>query len=208
MPQYASNKSNLPVGTQFVTLGGLHEYGCAPVNRLMLSIGLMLSCLAGFSAGAESGNEVTVKGGATDRPTEEILVIGERSLKSLRYEFYRLEEVYYDLFNAQNEDDEFDIYCDGETPIGSHIMQHGCRANYVSTANSQAARAQLLGMPAPSAAMVLMEKDKLMMEKLTLFTEANPALYEALVELNLAKKNYDSERKRRFGHIWGALKEY
>jgi hypothetical protein len=52
---------------------------------------------------------------------EEIVVYGNKSLVQLRLELYKAEDAVFDLFNSLNSDDEFDVHCYKEAPIGSHI---------------------------------------------------------------------------------------
>jgi hypothetical protein len=55
-----------------------------------------------------------------DRP-EEIIVFARRSLRNLQVDVYRVEDSFFDAFNALNSRDEFDIYCRAEALPGSHI---------------------------------------------------------------------------------------
>jgi hypothetical protein len=47
---------------------------------------------------------------------EEIVVYREQTLNTLRLEVYRVEEAFYDAFNAANSNDEFDITCERQSP--------------------------------------------------------------------------------------------
>ena len=70
---------------------------------------------------------------------EEIVVYGDKSLTALRQAIFRAEENFFDLFSSLNDDDDFDIRCFYETPTGTHIRHHVCRANFVTAATSAAA---------------------------------------------------------------------
>jgi hypothetical protein len=60
---------------------------------------------------------------------DEVIVEG-RSLGALRSEIIRAEEAVFARFNDINSDDEFDIDCRMEIPLGSRIPRRVCRANY------------------------------------------------------------------------------
>lgn len=60
---------------------------------------------------------------------DEVIVEG-RGLGALRAEVIRAEEVVFARFNDINSDDEFDIDCRMEIPLGSRIPRRVCRANY------------------------------------------------------------------------------
>ena len=76
-----------------------------------------------------SGNQVQVEtnnspdGGTpdSDRPIEEIQVLGSRTLYSIRMEIVDEENKIFSMFNELNSDDDFDILCDNIAPTGSHI---------------------------------------------------------------------------------------
>ena len=50
------------------------------------------------------------------------------------------QEEMYEAFNANNNDDELDIHCYREVPLGSHIHRRVCRPVFVDTATSRAGR--------------------------------------------------------------------
>ena len=60
---------------------------------------------------------------------EEVIVRGTKSLFELELESYRSENALYDLFNSLNSNDDFDVHCYREAPIGSCIKQRVCKTN-------------------------------------------------------------------------------
>lgn len=68
---------------------------------------------------------------------EEVIVRGRR-LSELRYEVQAAREHAYDLFNALNSNDEFDVYCHNERKYHSRATRRVCRARFESDASSAA----------------------------------------------------------------------
>ena len=64
-------------------------------------------------------------------PLEEIIVAAPRSLSSMRVEIRRAEENVLALFNAMNDDHDYDIRCRQEAPLGSHIPVRICNPRFV-----------------------------------------------------------------------------
>jgi hypothetical protein len=55
-----------------------------------------------------------------------------------RNEVYVAENKLFDMFNELNEDDQYDVTCIFEVPIGANIRRRVCRANYLSALKAQA----------------------------------------------------------------------
>lgn len=136
-----------------------------------------------------------------DPAVQELIVIGPRTLGGLRDELVRAEDRVHELFNALNDDDEFDIHCFMETRTGTNIAQRVCKANYVdaATANDgQAYLAFLRGEPgtAQSPAMaVLQYKNEMLREKLTALVRENAELREAVTHFAELIQNYEDARR-------------
>jgi hypothetical protein len=89
----------------------------------------LLGCAA-CAAGLASA-QAPERGGSAQAPAvgDEIIVEG-RGVGALRAEIIRAQEVVFARFNDINSDDEFDIRCEMEVPLGSRIPRRVCRANY------------------------------------------------------------------------------
>ncbi|MFL2873600.1 MAG: hypothetical protein ACJZ8M_09750 [Pseudohongiellaceae bacterium] len=74
---------------------------------------------------------------ASDRPIEEIQVLGTRTLYSIRMEIVDEENKIFSMFNELNSDDRFDILCDKIAPTGSHIQQRVCEPRFVTETRAQ-----------------------------------------------------------------------
>ncbi len=70
---------------------------------------------------------------------DEVIVPGVKP-ENLRVEIERLEMDVYDRFNALNSNDDFDIHCFKQAPTGSNIPLRTCAPNFVTRAESSAAK--------------------------------------------------------------------
>ena len=165
---------------------------------------LLAAIVVTFIAGPVTAQQDEVEE-LTQRATEseaidEITVYGERSMSSLRVEVYRAEENFFDLFSELNDDDEFDVRCFYETPTGTRIRQHVCRAQFVTEAYSaEFSRYRVnLNYPVQDPEVVVMRKSRELEEKMHALIIANPNLKQALNRYTNARTNYISERARRY----------
>lgn len=129
---------------------------------------------------------------------EEIVVYGDKSLGTLRQAIFRAEENFFDLFSSLNDDDDFDIRCFYETPSGTHIRRHVCRANFVTDATSaEAATIRTRGprYPVQDAETVIMQKKRELRVKMETLIASSPELLEALNNYTNAKQEYVCERE-------------
>ena len=92
---------------------------------LYLLVGVIPICLYGQEDENSDPNQEPQET-ASQRPIEEIRVIGERSLSNLRNEIRREEENLYRIFNELNSHDRFDIKCKTERRLGSAILIRNC----------------------------------------------------------------------------------
>lgn len=131
------------------------------------------------------------------RMIEEVIVLGSKSLFDLKLEMYRAEEALYDLFNSLNMDDDFDVHCYKEAPVGSHIKQRVCKTNFHRNLLAKASQRMMLGEPYVSPAAEIKYMNERLLHDMTVKTLENPEMLEALTRANEAKQALESERKRR-----------
>ncbi|MEM7501752.1 MAG: hypothetical protein AAF417_06895 [Pseudomonadota bacterium] len=136
-----------------------------------------------------------------DEPIEEVVVIGEKSMRTLRHAVYRAEENFFETFSRLNDDDEFDVRCFFEAPTGTRIRRHVCRANFLVAATSSEAevwRSDGPGLVAAGSSQALLErKKKELQQRVEAMVVANPELASALAEYTAAKTEHDEERAER-----------
>ncbi len=130
---------------------------------------------------------------------EEIVVYGNKSLVQLRLEYYKTEDVVFEVFNSLNSDDEFDIHCYKEAPTGSRIKKRVCKTNYVRDLTAEATRRWRQGLTISYIHPVakIQQKDKILIEEMEALVVERPELLKALNEYSDAKQVLESERQRR-----------
>lgn len=145
----------------------------------------------------EASDEGTLTVG--DDTLDELVVVGSPSLIRLKHMVYRAEESFFAAFNEFNDDDEYDVRCFYETPSGSHIRRHVCRANFVGEAESAEYLSWRLGAAAggQDARAVIMSKRRRLEEKMIALLQANPELADALANYHETKSKYEAERVKQ-----------
>jgi hypothetical protein len=158
---------------------------------VLISIGTCINALA------QEEEQAPV---APTESIEEIVVYGDKSLATLKQVVFRAEENFFEVFGSLNNDDEFDIRCFYETPTGTRIRQHVCRANFVTAATSAEAGSWMTHgpkIPVPPAQTVIMQKRRHLQEKMEMLIATHPELLEALNKYTGAKQEFDTEREKK-----------
>ena len=140
---------------------------------------------------------------------EEIVVVGEKSLLVMQKEVERAADNVFDTFNVLNTDPEFDIRCEKRAQVGTRIKQRICRPQFEYDIEAEYAEkfgdamnqgglaSQNIGMSAGAGSAKILSRKKILDEKMAAMAMENPELGQALVNLVLAERKYEAERKRR-----------
>ena len=135
---------------------------------------------------------------ASSDAIEEIIVYGYESLGQLRVDMYKAEVKVFDLFNAFNSDNEFDIHCRQESRTGTRIKKRVCKPNYIDEIiENETGSALLSGIPYKYPIARIRRKDTLLQAELDEALSEQPAMAEALREFTITKALFDSEFKDR-----------
>ena len=145
-----------------------------------------------------SPNTATSTPQASDRPIEEIQVLGTRTLYSIRMEIVDEENKIFSMFNELNSDDRFDILCDNIAPTGSHIKQRVCEPRFVTDMRARMAQDYLRGIGMLNGSSDLevetaLEREELEKEHLRIAVE-HPEYLEMLTELTNLRDTLESRR--------------
>ena len=144
---------------------------------------------------------------ASDRPIEEIQVLGTRTLYSIRMEIVDEENKIFSMFNELNSDDRFDILCDKIAPTGSHIQQRVCEPRFVTETRAQMTQDYVrgIGMLVESSAVMAetaIEREEIAREHLRIAAE-----YPEYLEMLTALTNLRATLKSRRDAQWGKLRD-
>lgn len=132
-----------------------------------------------------------------DEVVDEIIVYGERSLNRLRRDQDKAQDKVFALFNILNSDDEFDIHCANEAPIGSHIRQRICEPNFLVELRIDAVGDMARGGYYSVDFATIDKKEKELQQEMQELTVEHPDLREALNEFAEKKQHFESEYARK-----------
>ena len=68
------------------------------------------------------------------------IVIDDLSRSELRAEIEKIQNEFYRVFNASNDDDDFDIVCQSFTQTGTNISERACEPKFVTDRRGQNAK--------------------------------------------------------------------
>lgn len=154
---------------------------------------LLLSLLTASYAAAEDtpdgGDEVII---------DEVTVIGARELLSIRMEIVRAEEEITRIFNELNDDDDYDMICESERPVGTRISRRVCRARAYREAMTEDAKRAMDGLPMTGVMLNTKKHNEILQEKLRSLVMENPELEEAVVKRYVLRQKYERAHANKF----------
>jgi len=150
------------------------------------------------------GQVASAQAPASVQQLDEVTVEGQR-LYQMRQRIVAAEERFYALYNELNKNDEFDVHCANEAPLGTRLRQRVCRANFIATAEAEFAVsfvAQLAGEAgggsAKQPALVALEREPEYKATMLKVVTAHPELLRLLLERNKLEDLYNAARRKRF----------
>ena len=163
---------------------------------------IFMAALCCTYAGALQAQEaVSADADAGEREEiEEIIVHGPKSLITFRSEMEQAMEVFVGMYNDLNDNDEFDIVCIKQAPIGSRIIERTCLPQYrweFLNAESTTWIADQFQLPAFAVQKNLELDEEDLEENVRSVLNEHPQLLEAIVDYDKKVKIYQEERKRR-----------
>ena len=129
---------------------------------------------------------------------DDVVVVGEKSMADLRREVYQAEEDFYSLHNKFNTNRDFNVSCFYETPTGTRVKNHVCRARFVTKAYSSHAarnRNDLSRIANQDANPAFAEKSARFQENMEALIAANPELQAALARYNALRAQFLEQRE-------------
>lgn len=118
----------------------------SPGRTITAALLFSLTSLAGFAAENKTPEQAQAEQAgppaaiSSNREIEQIDVVGQRTLMSMRHEIIREEDNLYRLFNDLNDGDKYDIFCKTEKDTYSYIAQRACEPVFLSQLKRENAR--------------------------------------------------------------------
>jgi hypothetical protein len=167
-------------------------------TRTILALFVAVLALPMTAVGQDE--EASIRVASNNETIDDIVVVGQKSMATLRREVFEAEEDFYSLFNDLNDDRDYDVKCFYEKATGTNIKNHVCRARFVSKAFSAHAarnRNDITRVANQDANPAMAEKTAKFQEKMETLIAANPDLQAALVRYNTARAVFLAEREER-----------
>lgn len=132
---------------------------------------------------------------------EEVEVTGTRLWK-MRQQMVELEDQFNELFNELNENDDFDVTCRMEAPLGTRLKKRNCKVAFMEEAEAEQAQAFVRGEFAQDPQLIAFQRqDEFRAASLKVIN--GDARLRRLIEQRIKlEKTYEAERKRRFKGRW------
>lgn len=158
--------------------------------------------LAGFAfAVLMIGLPATLQAATADGELDEVVVRGTK-LWQMREAILNAEKRFYALYNELNADDDFDVHCDMEAPLGTRLESRVCRVAYVADAQADFAQALLAGYEAPRPEIVALERANEYRAAALKVINSDKRLLKLVKERERLEAKYLEERRKRFKGRW------
>ncbi len=134
----------------------------------------------------------------TNTTIDEITVMGVRELGQLRAELVRAEDDVYATYNELNDDDDYDIICKLQAPIGSQIKRRVCQARLYRDALAAEVEDEDGSILFITPKLNAKKHNQILREKMRKVASENPQLVVALRKRLALQQRFDRERDKRF----------
>lgn len=132
-------------------------------------------------------NEPAVSDEKNQEPMEEITVIGQRTIATLRIQIDMAADRMIDIFNELNTDDLYDIKCHRVAAVGTHIRNQTCAPAYYDKTEAYMSQLSFMGVGIGASYLnaKLAHYNPIMGQKFKQLVYENQELFDAL------KKHYE-----------------
>jgi hypothetical protein len=178
--------------------GRLVRYGATTV--LLIAAWLPAMNVAAQSAATPAPMQTSVQ--KSDEVLPEMLVKGTR-LYQMRKAIVEAEDRFYALYNELNKNNDYDVHCKIEAPIGTKLKERVCRAQFIERAQENEAVAVLAEIRGEAAGfalspdLVALEREEDFSKSMLDVINSDPRLRRLIRERDAIEKKYESERKKR-----------
>lgn len=173
-----------------------------PANPVSAFLAVLFCIGVQGSAVAAEEQPVAVPAVAEETVLDEVVVKGTRLWK-LREDMVKTEEKFYKLYNELNKNDDFDVNCQMEAPLGTRLKKRVCRIAFYENAEAEAAQALLSGQMVIDPQLVMLERQTEYQKNALAVINGDPRLLKLVREREEIEKKYNAERKRRFKGWFG-----
>ncbi len=167
---------------------------CAGVVWLLVAVVLCPVLLQQAAIAQEAEADTNAE---KSEPLEEIIVVAPRTLRSMRVEIRRAEDNVLSLFNAMNDDNDYDIRCRQETPLGTNIPARICNPRFVDRLIGRETQLFLRTGVYAEPVGEIRQHQEILNEMMRTMAEENSELRDEMLLFYQLKTRYDAEREER-----------
>jgi len=166
-----------------------------PLNRHAVTVAVAMCAFVSLAySQSASGPEL---GSQSPEVIDEIIVSREKPIVLLRHEMRMAEKQVFDMFNALNTDDEFDVECGRETRRDLVSWDWACRPNYEKDLRTEEGRRMLIGGSYINAEARIRTKHEELKKKMEALMREQPEFLQSLLKLADATEALELEREKR-----------
>lgn len=185
--------------------GSAASVGCLLAGFLLLlpaAAGRASEASPSSEAAASSTTALVVDPESDADELDEVIVRGTR-LWQLREAIVEAEDRFYARYNELNKNDDFDIHCRREAPIGTRLKKRICRISFFEDAQAEYARVFVTGTGyAPDPNLVMLQRSEEFRANAIEVFKSDRRLRALSRDLERLQKKYEEERKERFKDRW------
>ena len=128
---------------------------------------------------------------------DEIVVYGTPALLGMHNKLRVAEDEFFNMFNELNTEDELDVVCRQVKKTGTRISERVCQARILDEITADYRRRVYQGLPTRAVQTQLNEARERVLRRQEALVNANPKLYEALLNYYDTKATYEAARDER-----------
>jgi hypothetical protein len=132
---------------------------------------------------------------------DEVKVLGLK-LYQMRERMIAAEERFYARYNELNRNNDFDVECKSEAPLGTRLRRRSCKPVYYANAQAEEAQAILRGDLPVDAQTVLLERMEEYRKQALAVINSDPKLRQLVREREKLEELYIKARNERMKGRW------
>ncbi len=168
---------------------------CASLAQILTAavVSAILLCQVAFAQEAEP--EVSKEAESTE---EEVVVLGRRRLQSMRVEILQAQEYVFTIYNALNDEDDYDIHCRMRKHVGTHIQKRVCSSRIIDNARAEAEQSISRAQANVNLEVTIRRFEKIVKQRMREMVNEDEQLYEAMKKYYLLRTEFEAAGGARF----------
>lgn len=123
-------------------------------------------------------------------------------LWQMRQAIIEAEDRFYALYNKLNTNDDFDVRCRMEAPLGTRLKKRVCRVAFQEEAEAEYAQSLFRGGVVPTPEVIWLQRSDDYRKNVLAVVNSDRRLRDLLRERDGLEKQYKAEHSKRFKDRW------